>query len=48
MMVVDVYIKNELFESFRGDGLMIFIFIGLIVYNKSVGGVVIYFSINVF
>lgn len=48
MMVGDVFIKDELFEWFCGDGLLILILIGFIVYNKSIGGVVLYFSINVF
>lgn len=47
-MVADVYIKNELFESFRGDGLALSTPTGSTAYNKSVGGAVIHPSINAF
>lgn len=40
-MVADVYIKDEFFESFRGDGLCISTPTGSTAYNKSVGGAVI-------
>ncbi|EMF0128045.1 NAD kinase [Enterococcus hirae] len=47
-MVADVYIKNELFESFRGDGLAVSTPTGSTAYNKSIGGAVIHPSINAF
>ncbi|WP_427814482.1 NAD kinase [Enterococcus sp. 22-H-5-01] len=45
-MVADVYIKEELFERFRGDGLAISTPTGSTAYNKSVGGAVVHPSIN--
>jgi len=45
-MVADVYIKNELFEKFRGDGLSIATPTGSTGYNKSVGGAVMHPRIN--
>lgn len=47
-MVADIYIKNELFESFRGDGLSISTPTGSTAYNKSIGGAVLHPSINAF
>ncbi len=40
-MVADVYIKNQLFESFRGDGLCVSTPSGSTAYNKSAGGAII-------
>ncbi len=45
-MVADVYIKEELFERFRGDGLSVSTPTGSTAYNKSVGGAVLHPSIN--
>lgn len=47
-MVADVYIKEELFERFRGDGLSISTPTGSTAYNKSIGGAVLHPSINAF
>ncbi|MGM0239065.1 NAD+ kinase [Enterococcus sp. AZ103] len=45
-MVCDVYIKDELFERFRGDGLAMSTPTGSTAHNKSVGGAVVHPSIN--
>ena len=45
-MVCDVYIKDEFFERFRGDGMCISTPTGSTGYNKSVGGAVIHPRIN--
>ncbi|ANK60069.1 NAD kinase [Loigolactobacillus backii] len=41
-MVTDVYIRDELFESFRGDGLCVSTPTGSTAYNKSIGGAVLH------
>ncbi|QIL45728.1 NAD kinase [Vagococcus coleopterorum] len=46
-LVADVYIKDELFEHFRGDGLSVATPTGSTGYNKSVGGAVIHPRVNV-
>lgn len=45
-MVADVYIKEELFERFRGDGVSIATPTGSTAYNKSIGGAVLHPSIE--
>ncbi|MFC0232433.1 NAD kinase [Vagococcus entomophilus] len=45
-MVTDIFIKEELFEVFRGDGLSIATPTGSTAYNKSVGGAVLHPRIN--
>lgn len=45
-MVCDVYIKDEKFERFRGDGMCVSTPTGSTGYNKSVGGAVIHPRIN--
>ncbi|CAI3310918.1 NAD kinase [Enterococcus cecorum] len=42
----DVYIKDELFEKFRGDGLSVATPTGSTAYNKSIGGAVLHPRIN--
>lgn len=46
-MVANVFIKDELFECFRGDGLSISTPSGSTAYNKSIGGAVIHPRVNV-
>jgi NAD+ kinase len=45
-LVGDVYINDEFFESFRGDGLSVSTPTGSTAHNKSIGGAVIHPSIN--
>lgn len=45
-MVADVYIKEEKFERFRGDGLTVATPTGSTGYNKSIGGAVIHPRVN--
>ncbi|WP_283678898.1 NAD kinase [Lentilactobacillus sp. Marseille-Q4993] len=45
-LVADVFIKGQLFESFRGDGLCISTPSGSTAYNKSVGGAIINPALN--
>lgn len=45
-MVADVFIKEELFERFRGDGLSVATPTGSTGYNKSIGGAVLHPRIN--
>ena len=40
--VIDVYIDDELLETFRGNGLCVSTPAGSTAYNKSIGGAVIY------
>lgn len=40
--VIDVYINNDLLETFRGNGLCVSTPSGSTAYNKSLGGAVIY------
>ena len=46
MMIANVYLKDELFEQFRGDGLSVSTPTGSTGYNKSVGGAVLHPSVN--
>ncbi|ALJ31679.1 NAD kinase [Apilactobacillus kunkeei] len=45
-MVTDIYIKDEFFEKFRGDGLCVSTPTGSTAYNKSVGGAIINPQLN--
>lgn len=45
-MVADVYIKDELFEKYRGDGLSVSTPTGSTAYSKSLGGAVIHPRVN--
>lgn len=45
--VVDVVINDIYFEWFCGDGFCMLIFSGIMVYNKLLGGVFMYFFIEV-
>lgn len=45
-MVADVFIKEELFERFRGDGLSVATPTGSTGYNKSIGGAVLHPRVN--
>ncbi|MDR1473778.1 MAG: NAD kinase [Lactobacillales bacterium] len=45
-LVGDVYISDEFFESFRGDGLSVSTPTGSTAHNKSIGGAVIHPSVN--
>jgi NAD+ kinase len=46
-IVIEVYINEEHFESFRGNGLMISTPSGSTAYNHSVGGSIVYPTIEV-
>lgn len=45
-MVADVFIREELFERFRGDGLSVATPTGSTGYNKSIGGAVLHPRVN--
>lgn len=45
-LVAEVYMKDQFFESFRGDGLSISTPTGSTAYNKSIGGAVLHPSIE--
>ncbi len=44
--ILDIYINNEHFETFRGTGICISTSLGSTAYNKSLGGAVIDYSIS--
>lgn len=46
-LVAEIYIKEDLFENFRGDGLSVATPTGSTGYNKSAGGAVIHPRVNV-
>ncbi|WP_412990069.1 NAD kinase [Pediococcus siamensis] len=46
-LVADVYLKDKLFERFRGDGLCISTPTGSTAYNRSVGGAVVHPQLEV-
>lgn len=46
-LVAEIYIKDDLFENFRGDGLSVATPTGSTGYNKSAGGAVIHPRVNV-
>lgn len=45
-MVAEVFIKDELFETFRGDGLSVSTPTGSTAYSKSLGGAVLHPRVN--
>lgn len=45
-LVMDIEIKGELFETFRGDGLVISTPSGSTAYNKALGGAIVHPSIS--
>lgn len=45
-MVIDIYIKHQFIEKFRGDGLCVSTPTGSTAYNKSVGGAILAPSLN--
>lgn len=47
-MVSEVFIDGDLFESFRGDGLVVSTPTGSTAYNKSIGGAILHPKIDAF